>query len=322
MGTRARLTRRRLLQLTALLPLGALIDACGGSSSAKEQRALSTPVPPTNVPEPTATPTPEPPFIVPSGEQQRALMQGTPHETVMHVFGTGKEGPVLAVLGGVHGNEPGGWLAAERVRDEVRPSAGALIVVPRANVVATQQFVRTTDEMGDLNRLYPGDPDGLPMAQMAYEITETLREFHTTHVLDLHESWGFFRDRTEQQRGTAFLGQTVSSSTARGLALGRNIVAAVNERVQAAHEEMIVREWPPRGFTFPTPTPGASEDGDRDPSNDGFSFRRRSRSSLGLSRHIPGTIALLVEMGQQQPLERRVALHLEVVQETMKQVGI
>ena len=28
-----------------------------------------------------------------------------------------REGPIMAVLGGVHGNEPGGWLAAEQVRE-------------------------------------------------------------------------------------------------------------------------------------------------------------------------------------------------------------
>jgi hypothetical protein len=320
MGRRARFSRRHLLRLAGLLPLGALIAACSGDDEEETPAAVgaSTSTP---VREPTVTPTPEPPFIVAEGEKQRLLMEGTPQETPVHIYGSGIEGPILAVLGGVHGNEPGGWLAAEQVRDDLRPANGALLVVPRANTLAVSQFVRTTDDLGDLNRLYPGDPDGLPMARMAYEITETLREFHTTLAIDMHESWAFYRDRTDTQTGTAFLGQTVSSSTTQGLSLGRELVTAVNGRILSPLEEMTLREWPPAGFVFPTPTPGGAPQ--PTPSSGGdFSFGRRSRSSLGLSTHIPGLVALLVEMGQQQALERRVALHVDIVQEAMRQMGM
>lgn len=317
----ARFPRRRLIRLAGLLPFGALLAACG-DDDAEEETALATVASTsTSVPEPTATATPEPPFIVSEGDQQRLLMEGTPQETPIHIFGSGREGPIVGVLGGVHGNEPGGWLAAEQIRDTLRPETGALIVVPRANALAVQQFVRTTDELGDLNRLYPGDPDGLPMARMAYEITETLREFRASHVLDLHESWAFYRDRTETATGTAFLGQTVSSSTAQGLALGRSIVEAVNGRILAPIEELTLREWPPAGFVFPTPTPGGSPTPTPSASG-GFSFGRRSRSSLGLSTHLPGVVALLAEMGQQQAIERRVALHVDIVTEALRQVGM
>jgi hypothetical protein len=322
MDPRARLTRRRLLRLAGLLPAGAFLAACGGDEAKEASSTVGVASTSTPVPEPAATPTPEPPFIVAAGEQQRLLMEGTPQETPLHIFGTGREGPIMAVLGGVHGNEPGGWLAAEQVRDTLRPETGTLIVVPRANTQAVQQFVRTTDELGDLNRLYPGDSDGLPMARMAYEITETLRELHATHVLDLHESWAFYRDRSETNRGTAFLGQTVSSSTSPGLDLGRAIVDAVNTRILSPVEELTLRQWPPRGgFTFPTATPGG-EPTSTPFATDGFSFERRSRSSLGLSTHIPGLIALLAEMGQQQALDRRVAIHVDVVGEAMRQVGM
>jgi hypothetical protein len=84
---------------------------------------------------------------------------------------------------------------------------------------------------------------------------------------------------------------------------------------------MTLREWPPAGFVFPTPTPGGPPE-PTPSSGDGFSFSRRSRSSLGLSTHIPGLVALLVEMGQQQAIERRVALHVDIVTEAMRQAGI
>jgi len=305
------LSRRRLLRLAALAPLGALLAACGGSRAAPRAGDEAESPPPTSAP--------EPPFVVAAGEQERLLMQASPYETPLYVFGSGLPGPVLAVLGGVHGNEPGGWMAAERVQKQLRPAAGALLVLPRANRLAVRDFVRTTDELGDLNRLYPGSPDGQPMARMAFEIVAALREFRASFVLDLHESWAFYRDRTETQTGTAYLGQTVSSSTRQGKALAREVVDAVNQRIQAPREELFLREWPPRGLG--ASVPGATPAAETGTTGRGAVFGG-SRSSLGLSTHVPGLTAILVEMGQQQPLERRIALHVEIVYEVAGRIGL
>jgi hypothetical protein len=284
-----RLSRRDALRFAAALPAGALVAACGSDAAEPD---------PERAPEPTLTPPPEPPFVVAQGEHRRLLMAGTPFETALHVFGSGLPGPVIAILGGVHGNEPGGWLAAERLAESLRPATGALLILPRANQLAIRDFVRTNESLGDLNRLYPGQPDGLPMAQMAAQIVATLRELHAGLVLDLHESWAFYKDRA--QSGTAFLGQTVASyPTEPGLTLGRETVEAVNQRIQHPWEE----------FTFRAGFFGGGFGG--------------GSSSLSLPRHV-GFVqaALLVEMGQQQALERRVALHVEVVQEVARRVGV
>ena len=327
------LSRRQLLRLAALLPIGAIIAACssstveddGGTGEAEEplvsDAGISIAVGTPRAAEPqvaiaTLAPTPQP-FILAAGEEERLLMAGTPYETPYYVYGTGTLGPILTVLGGVHGNEPGGWLAADRLVNQVRPASGGLLVVPRANRRATELFERTTDEMGDLNRLYPGDRDGLPMAQMAHEIVETLRQFHVTHLIDMHESWSFYRDRTETQTGTAFLGQTLSSRGEPGASLAAHLVGTINTtRVQAQHEELTFREWPPSGFGAGTPAPAA----DATP-GPGFTGYRGSRSSLGLPTHVPGLSAILVEMGQQQDLERRIQLHVDIVQEALKVLG-
>jgi hypothetical protein len=333
------LSRRQLLRLAALLPAGAIIAACSGGGDdeepeANEERrvdsagiAVAADEPDaTATAHPTATPTATPePFVLPAGEEERVLMGGTPYETPYYVYGSGVMGPIVTVLGGVHGNEPGGWLAAERLVQQVRPNAGGLLIVPQANRQAVALFERTTDDLGDLNRLYPGDRDGLPMAQMAYEIVQTLKDFHVSHVIDMHESWAFYRDRTDTQTGTAFLGQTLSSRGEPGASLAMQVVETINTtRVQASHEELTFREWPPRdgfGSAPPgatpeaTPTPGGPADGT---AGSGFTGYRGSRSSLGLPQHIPGITAILVEMGQQQALERRIQLHVDVVQEALK----
>src|SRR3990172_5694147 len=171
-----RLSRRRLLGLPAPLPPPPPPPAGGDAAkTAREEQ-------------PAPTPTPEPPFVVAAGEEERLLMAGTPYETPIWIHGSGLRGKVLMVLGGVHGNEPGGWLAAQRLQESLRPAAGAVLVLPRANRLAINDFVRTTEGRGDLNRLYPGDAAGLPMAQMARQIFETLREFRVGVLVDLHES--------------------------------------------------------------------------------------------------------------------------------------
>ncbi len=312
-----RYSRRTVLRVGASLaagaPLAAFLAACNSDASG-EQTAGAPPGAGSSPNEvaPVATPTREP-VVHPAGRQQRQLMQGTPQETPLYLIGSGRPGRVALVLGGVHGNEPGGWIAAERAIDELSPEAGAIAIVPRANRLAIAGFVRTTDDLGDLNRLYPGRLDGLPMERMAYEIVEAIRDLSVDVVVDMHESWGFYRDRPVNS--TAYLGQTISTAAADddALALASAVVEAVNQRVRSGTEEFSFREFPPRSSVPPaagsssTPQPGASGG---------------SRSSLGLPRAVPGLLAFLVEMGQQQPLERRVQLHIDVLTEFLRRFGV
>jgi hypothetical protein len=243
-------------------------------------------------------------------------MPGTAYETPLYIFASGNPGKIVLALGGVHGNEPAGWLAAERIIAKTRPNNGALLVVPHANKIADTIFERTTAQLGDLNRSYPGFADGLPMERMAAEICDLMREFHVDLVHDMHESWAFYRDRTVN--GTAFLGQTVATNPVEpGLSLARSVVQAVNGTVLYSREEFSLREFPPSG------QPGQSAtDNPNLPRQTNVPSGGRGTSSLGLSRYFPGLTSILVEMGQQQELERRVALHVAVLDELLREVGV
>src|SRR5690606_6992882 len=115
--------------------------------------------------------------VPPAGQEERLLLPGTDWETPAVLTHTGLEGPRVVVLGGVHGNEPGGWLAAEEIAGWSL-ARGSLVVVPRANRLAVSAFERTPPALADLNRLYPGSEDGEPMARMAREIVALVREVH------------------------------------------------------------------------------------------------------------------------------------------------
>ena len=303
-------TRRDALWLAgglgAALAAGCGSDSDGAASptAVREATEVRSADGPAGTPEPSPTPTPAP---APKGWEERTLLPGTPWETPLHIVSSGAAGPVLLVLGGVHGNEPGGWGAAEGVA-RWEPTRGRLLTIPRANVQAMALFARTTEQLGDLNRLYPGKSDSdLPMERMAAEIVAVAKEFRVEIVLDLHESWAFYAERT--QSGTAFLGQTVTWGVGPATpGFGQKLVARANASITVERDRLIERD----GSRFRR-SDGSSVNGDTP--------GQRGRSSLSLGGHVPGCTPILVEMGQQdQPLERRVELHQLVVRAAMDEL--
>jgi hypothetical protein len=263
--------------------------------------ATNTPIPtPTSAP--TATPTP-----IPRGTSERVLLAGTPSETRMVIRHSGVRGPAVMILGGVHGNEPGGWLAGDEV-STWEPAAGSLIVVPRSNVQAIASFVRTFEEIGDLNRLYPGNAASpLLMEQMAFAFLETCREFRVEVLLDMHESWAFYAEYPPNS-GTGALGQTITAGPGPKQADFAQKMAAIANPQASAREQFIVRDGTRLGA--PTSTPQAGQ-------------ANRGRSSLAAGAAVPGLTPILVEMGQEdQPLERRIALHLVTVRAVLELEGV
>ena len=304
-------SRRDLLKLGISVGAFALIG-CGRQSQASGPAPAGRST--VNVPgtardeSPPLPPEPTPKPVIPQSRIERLLLPGTSSETTMTFAFSGRPGPTLMVLGGVHGNEPGGWLAAEEVSTWL-PAAGAMIVLPRANRIAAANFVRTTDELGDLNRLYPGSLESaLPMERLAAAIVATALEFSVDVVLDLHESWAFFNGRS--QNGTAFLGQTVTTGIGpRNPALGRDIIERVNGNIAIERDLLTERD----GAAFRRdPTLGAP----------GPDQANRGRSSLSLGGHVPGLTPILAEMGQEdQEIPRRTELHLRITRATMEILG-
>ena len=294
------LSRRAFLASSAAAAVVACtpVGSGGGSKQAAiaPQLAADSASPPTATPSPTLPPTATP-TPIPSGSEARVLLAGTPSETRLVIRHSGVRGPATMVLGGVHGNEPGGWLAGDEVATW-EPAAGSLLVLPRANVQALNAFVRTFDEIADLNRSYPGNPDSpFLMERMAHEILQTCREFRVELLLDMHESWAFYAEYPPNS-GTGALGQTITAGPGPLQAdFAQRMAALANPQV-TQREQFIVREGSRFGRPTATPAPG-------EPPN------ARGRSSLSAGGHVDGLTPVLVEMGQtDQPVARRIELHL------------
>ena len=112
---------------------------------------------------------------------------GWSHQFVPIVSVKGGAGPTAVVFGGVHGDEPEGQVAALRLARETQPGdlPGRIIVVPCASPEASFAYTRLWPSGANLNRSFPGSPDGPPDAQLADFITRFLFP-RADVVVDMH----------------------------------------------------------------------------------------------------------------------------------------
>ena len=97
-------------------------------------------------------------------------------------------GPTLYLGAGNHGDEYEGQITLARLIRELDPGGiqGRLIILPAANLPAALAGQRCSPiDDGNLNRSFPGDPDGPPTAAIAHFIESVLLPMCDT-ALDLH----------------------------------------------------------------------------------------------------------------------------------------
>ena len=97
------------------------------------------------------------------------------------------EGPTALVLGGVHGDEPEGQVAALNLARALGPQdvSGRLIVVPCLSLEASRAYTRLWPSGANLNRSFPGSPDGPPDQQLADFVSRRLIAASDV-VVDMH----------------------------------------------------------------------------------------------------------------------------------------
>lgn len=122
------------------------------------------------------------------GSEVDTIMDGTRWETPVYTVHGAESGPTGVVVGGVHGDEPNGYRAAEAIA-EWEIEEGMLVVVPRANAVAIERGTREGPD-GDLNRQFPTGE--APTTELARAIWDVVREHEPDVVVDLHRSRGIY----------------------------------------------------------------------------------------------------------------------------------
>ncbi len=98
------------------------------------------------------------------------------------------EGPTMLLMSGTHGDEYEGQVALTKLCRSLQPEDinGRVIILPMANFPAAQAGLRTSPiDEGNLNRAYPGDPDGNVTWMIAHYIESVLMDM-ADYAMDLH----------------------------------------------------------------------------------------------------------------------------------------
>lgn len=116
------------------------------------------------------------------------LPSGTPIDIRAHVYRSKVDGPVILVMGGLHGDEVNG---VEIVRRSITNKIfnaierGTVIAIPLLNVYGFINFSREVPGGKDINRSFPGNTTGSLAAQVAKKLTSEILP-HIDYGLDFH----------------------------------------------------------------------------------------------------------------------------------------
>ncbi len=102
-------------------------------------------------------------------------------------------GPTLALIAGTHGSEVAPIVALQRVRATIDPALlrGTVLIVHVANMPSFlgRTVYYSPIDGKNLNRVYPGRPDGTVSERIAYAITTQIIE-RTDYLVDIHAGDG------------------------------------------------------------------------------------------------------------------------------------
>ena len=105
----------------------------------------------------------------------------------------GDSNNTMLLIGGIQGDEPGGFLAASLVATDYEISKGSLWIVPNLNFPSIIQRSRGTK--GDMNRKFANVDKNDPDYEAVMWIKELIANEKVSLILNLHDGSGFFRDK-------------------------------------------------------------------------------------------------------------------------------
>lgn len=110
-------------------------------------------------------------------------------------------GPVLCLIGGIHGDELNGIEVVRRMIRAIKPEElkGTLVGVPIVNMAGFARGSRYLPDRRDLNRFFPGSPRGSAASRIAYSFFNEIAR-RCDSIVDFHTG-SFERSNLPQVRG-------------------------------------------------------------------------------------------------------------------------
>ncbi len=220
------------------------------------------------------------------------LGAGTTWETRWHVWETGIPGPTVLIVGGIHGNEPAGFRAADQIR-HWPIKRGKLIVIPQVNRLGIEANIRWSPDhrndrqARDLNRNFGTLDQPKPRTDHCLAVWEFIESERPEWIFDLHEGFDFHR---------------VNSKS-----VGSSVISFPDQTKFAAKLQAAVNEGIPRELQFDLLDRSGPVVG---------SLARAGREKLGANSFILETTF------KNQPVSKRVRQHRIMVSTALVELGM
>lgn len=166
-----------------------------------------------------------------------SILEDTIYETTVHLFKSNVEGPRVAIVGGIHGDEIAGWKAALELvkRNDFK---GEVLIIPQAHILADTlehrypgyryDVINTKEHNGikysDLNRTFGQNKTGVTQT-IADAIEQTVREFNPEYIIDLHES-----RRSSADASSPLLGDLIIYGNSNSCLFAEDMVYEFNQK--------------------------------------------------------------------------------------------
>lgn len=215
-----------------------------------------------------------------------------------------KPGPTLLVIGGIDGDEPGGFHAAATLLTHYQVSRGHLWIVPNLNFADIIKRRR-----GRMNLKFASLADGDPYYQEVSSIKQIITNPQVDLVLNLHDGSGFYHPtRIDSRRNPGRWGQSCvidqalvpKSSYAQLQPLVENVIADINRDVPANDQIFRLKN---------VETAKAAKD-------------VAARKSLSFFAVRNNKAAVAVEASKDHPVHLRVYYHLLALESFMERMKI
>jgi hypothetical protein len=144
------------------------------------------------------------------------LYTNSPVEVPLRIINGRQAGPVLFISAAVHGDELNGIEIIRRLlaTPALKRMKGALIAAPMVNVLGVMHKSRYLPDRRDLNRSFPGSPEGSMASRLAHLFTESVLT-HAQYGIDLHTA-AIHRDNFPQIRADLDDEETAALASAFG----------------------------------------------------------------------------------------------------------
>jgi predicted deacylase len=207
------------------------------------------------------------------------------NKIIYHEIDSKEPGPTIIITGGIHGDEPAGSLAAQKLTN-LKPNKGKLYIFPSINKKGLKNNNRYLKNEIDLNRSFPGNEEGNAGEKLAARLFMFIDK-KADMVIDLHESKYFAKENSE------YFGQSIiAGQHDRSIIITMNVVSKANEEIDNNIEEFIINSYPAKNSMV-----------------------------WAVDKYIK-IPSFMVETSKQMSLEKRVNYHIQIVKLILEEMGV